>query len=149
LDPDRYGDESDYPDDVIRIPFAASWLAPAVGTNAQVYTAQSDETNLVNIFDHEATITELNGKLMGVPEMTDVSVDVGAGMLVRMVSGNSAPLIRDFIEWREAFDRQTRAWTAGPPAGDGYKLKPGEYVIAALTGAKALTNAGGSFQPMV
>lgn len=154
LDPNQYGDDGDYTDDVTRIPFAAAYLGtPVPNTNGSIltYTDTSDETELTNNFDLPACVSQINGKLVSGTLLSDAAIEAGNGFSLRMLASNHNPLVRDYLAWRTVFDRQTRAWDlsgAGP-----YQLDPGESLITSVTGTlgSALTDLGnpGGVQPVI
>lgn len=142
LDPTRYGLDSDYTEDVLRMPFAAAWIAPfSDPADPKGYAAQSDETQLVNTFDDPAYLTRFNGRLLTQRNYSDAAIDAGNALAVRMVAGNHLPIVRDFVAFREVFDRQARSWALWDAAP--YALAPGESIIANLTGTNTPpANAG-------
>lgn len=151
LDSTRYGADSIYDDDVTRVPFAASFIAPQtpVGAAPLPYLVRSDETQLTNIFDNPAVISRINGKILAVPEFSDTVVDVGNSFAVRMISANSMPLVRDLIPWRVVFDRQSRSWGVLPAGGAPYQLDPGESIIATISAIGGAVVTAGNLQPII
>lgn len=140
LDPVKYGNDSAYDEDVTRVPFAAAWIAPAFApaVNGAVYQQQSDETQLANIYDEPAYLTRICGRIIPQPEFNDTAVDAGPGWAVRMLAGNHLPIVRDYVAFREVFDRQTRAWCL--PQDKPYSLAPGEAIIASITNSNTTAN---------
>lgn len=156
LDPNRYGDDGDYTDDVVRIPFAAAYLGTPVSSTVNnainTYTDNSDETELTNIYDVPTKLTQINGKLISnYLVLNDAAVDAGNSFMVRMIANNNRPLIRDYLAWNTVFDRQTRAWPLEGLSAP-YELAPGEAVLASVTGAQNTTYLGASpfgMQPVI
>lgn len=156
LDPSRYGDEGDYTDEVTRLPFAAAYLGSLVpgASDISTYNDQSDETELTNIYDEPACLTQITGKLVAASVLNDAVVDLGGALMIRMLAGNHHPLVRDYAAWRTVFDRQTRAWDLSS-LNAGYTLDAGESIIAFVTGGQDqtakvnLANPGALIQPVI